>query len=120
MFANSKVQSALEAIISRSVEPPVIILQSDHGPGSLLNKEDLRSTYLKERMSILNAYYLPDSGDAQLYEEITPVNTFRVVLNSYFGTDLELLGDESYFSTWSHPYVFINVTDDVAAEVGGR
>jgi len=120
MFANSKVQSALEAIISRSVEPPVIILQSDHGPGSLLNKEDLRSTYLKERMSILNAYYLPDSGDAQLYEEITPVNTFRVVLNSYFGTDLGLLGDESYFSTWSHPYAFINVTHDVAAEVGGR
>jgi hypothetical protein len=120
VFANSKVQSTLEAIISRSVEPPVIILQSDHGPGSLLNKEDLYGTYLKERMSILNAYYLPDGGDAQLYEEITPVNTFRVVLNAYFGTDLELLEDESYFSTWSHPYAFINVTDEMAAGVGGR
>jgi hypothetical protein len=120
LFANSKAQAVLEAIISRSTEPPVIILQSDHGPGSLLNKEDLYSTYLKERMSILNAYYLPDGGDAQLYEEITPVNTFRVVLNSYFGTDLALLEDESYFSTWSHPYAFINVTEEVAAEVGGR
>lgn len=119
VFANSKVQSALEAIISRSKEPPVIILQSDHGPGSLLNKEDLYSTYLRERMSILYAYFLPDGGDAQLYEEITPVNTFRVVLNSYFGTDLALLEDESYFSTWSHPYAFIDVTDEVAAEVEG-
>jgi hypothetical protein len=119
-FANSNVQPALEAIISRSVDPPVIILQSDHGPGSLLNKEDLYSTYLKERMTILNAHYLPDGGDAQLYEETTPVNTFRVVLNAYFDTDLELLEDESYFSTWSHPYVFINVTDEVAAEIGGR
>jgi len=120
VFANGKLQSALEAILSRSAEPPLIILQADHGPGSLLDWEHSDSTYLKERMSILNAYYLPDSGDSQLYEEITPVNTFRVVLNSYFGTDLELLRDESYFSTWSHPYAFINVTDEVAAENGGR
>jgi hypothetical protein len=120
MFANSRLESALEAILSRSAEPPLIILQSDHGPGSLLDWEDPENTYLKERMTILNAYYLPDGGDAQLYEGITPVNTFRVVLNSYFGTDLELLRDESYFSTWSHPYAFINVTDEVGGGVGRR
>lgn len=119
LFANGKVQSALEAILSQSAEPPLIILQADHGPGSLLDWEDVESTYLRERMSILNAYYMPDGGDAGLYGEITPVNTFRVVFNEYFGTDLELLSDESYFSTWSHPYAFIDVTDEVAAEAGG-
>lgn len=120
VFTNSKVESAVDAILARSAEPPIIILQSDHGPGALLDWEDLEHSYLKERMSILNAYHLADDGYAQLYPGITPVNSFRVIFNLYFGTDLELLGDESYFSTWSHPYTFMNVTDKVDAGAGWR
>jgi hypothetical protein len=116
MFVNTKVEQALEVILSQSEDPPVVILQSDHGPGSLLHWEDPEKTCLKERLAILNAYYLPDTGGAQLYDGITPVNTFRVVFNQYFGTDLELLRDEVYFSTWSHPYQFTNVTDEVRTE----
>jgi hypothetical protein len=51
-----------------------------------------------------------------LYEEITPVNTFRLIFNAYLGTDLELLEDRSYYSTWAHPYRFVDVTDEVRAE----
>lgn len=120
VFANTKVQSALEAILSRSVEPPIIILQADHGPGSLLDWEDPGNTYLKERMSILNAYLIPSGNYGQLNDHITPVNTFRVVFNAYFGTDLELLPDESYFSTWSRPYAFVKVTEELQGAVGAR
>lgn len=120
MFVNTKLESALEAILSQSSEPPVIILQADHGPGSLLDWEDPQNTYLQERMSILNAYYFPNVDYGQLYDGITPVNTFRAAFNLYFGTDLDLLSDESYFSTWSRPYAFINVTDDIGADLGGR
>ena len=68
---------------------------------------------LKECMTILNGYYLPNGGDKQLYNVITPVNTFRVIFNHYFNADYPLLKDENFFSTASHPYKFINVTDEM-------
>jgi hypothetical protein len=41
------------------------------------------------------------------------VNTFRLIFNQYLGTDLTLLEDESYYSSWTRPYQFFNVTDKV-------
>jgi hypothetical protein len=111
-FINKKITEIIDDIISNSPEPPIIILQSDHGPGSMLDWENPNNTNLKERMSILNAYYLPNNDYNQLYDEITPVNTFRIIFNHYFGMDQELLKDESYFSTWNHPYKFIRITDE--------
>lgn len=66
----------------------------------------------KEAFSILNSYYLPGCDYSQLYDSITPVNTFRMVLNHYFGTDYEILEDRSYFSGQQH-YNFIDVTEEV-------
>jgi len=110
IFVNKKIQMAINKIISKSSEPPIIILQADHGSGLYWCRLD--KIAFKERMSILNAYYLPGSGDKELYDGITPVNTFRVIFNHYFGTDLEILEDKCYFSTWRHPYKFIDVTDE--------
>lgn len=112
-FVNQKVKQAINKILSTSQNPCIIILQGDHGPGSMLDWEDPNNTNFRERLSILNAYYLPGGDWQELYEGITPVNTFRVILNRYFGTDYQLLKDISYFSTWSHPYKFIDVTDAV-------
>ena len=44
----------------------------------------------------MNAYHLPDGGNALLYPSITPINTFRVIFNHYLGADFELLEDSSY------------------------
>lgn len=71
----------------------------------------MEATYLKERMSILNAYHLPDGGDAALYDSITPVNTFRVIFNHYFGTNLALLEDRNYFSQGERIWQYVDVTD---------
>ncbi len=113
-FVNAQVMTALDSLLSaQSSRPAIIILQADHGPGLLLDWEHLENTYLPERLSILNAILLPGEDSAGLYDEITPVNTFRLILNRHFGTELELLEDESYFSTPEHPYRFVNVTDKV-------
>jgi len=112
-FINQLLISTINGILDRYETPPIIILQSDHGPGSQLNWESVKSTNLKERFSILNAYYLPEGGNSRLHDRITPVNTFRVVLNHYFGMTFDMLGDESYFSVWSFPYRFINVTSRI-------
>jgi len=49
-------------------------------------------------MSILNAYYVNDEAKRDLYATITPVNTFRIIFNDYFGTNYPLLDDKSYFA----------------------
>jgi hypothetical protein len=77
---------------------PILILQADHGPGSSQHPLILERSNVLERLAILNAYYFPDRNYEALYPDITPVNTFRVVLNTTFGTDLELLEDRNYAS----------------------
>lgn len=115
-FVSKKVKSVIENILKNSEQPPIIILSSDHGPGSMLDWESLENTNLKERFAILNAYYFPDKDYGILYESITPVNTFRIIFNKYFGASLELLPDANFFSTYSRPYKFFNVTNTVEGE----
>jgi hypothetical protein len=114
LFVNKLLRASIDEILSQSSSPPIIIVQADHGPDAKLDFNwDIEGTYLPERMSILNALYLPGQTHEDLYDGITPVNTFRVVLNKYFDIDLELLPDRSYFSQWDHPYLFIDVTEAV-------
>ena len=45
----------------------------------------------------MNAYYFPDDdAEEYLYPSISPVNSFRALLNGFFFEDLELLEDESF------------------------
>ncbi len=104
-------EEVVENILENSVTPPVIIIQGDHGSGMLLNWDSVESSCLLERTSILNAYYLPSHRKTQLYETITPVNSFRVVLNDLFNLDLALLEDKSYFSSWDKPYQVEDITN---------
>ena len=73
-FIDREILNVVDAILQKSRTPPVII-QGDYG-------------------------LLPDiafSGAQKiLYPAITPVNTFRVILHSYFGQRLPLLIDVSY------------------------
>lgn len=62
-------------------------------------------------MGILNALYLPGVA-APLYDSITPVNTFRVVLDAYFGQHLPLLTDVSRYSSFDAPYALSEISND--------
>lgn len=100
-----------ELIENTKDDPAVIIVQSDHGPGSGLIWGSWKESNLRERFGILNAYYLPGLPEGMLYDEITPVNTFRIVFNQYFGTDLALLPDKHEFAMFHLPYAFHRVTN---------
>jgi hypothetical protein len=111
IFINQLILKTIDAILKNSSEPPIIILQADHGPGAYLDLTSSEASCFQERTSILNAIYLPDGKNDILYKTISPVNTFRYIFNNYFGTDLIYLPDRNYFSTWNNPYGFINVTE---------
>jgi len=119
-FLMQKVPEMVSRILAASPSPPVIILQGDHGPGSFLNWDNPSWAALAERFAILNAYHLPPAiagpaaGTAEVYDSISPVNTFRVVLNRLFGAGLPLLPDRSYFSSITHPYEFYDMSDSNA------
>jgi hypothetical protein len=95
-FINDQIGQVVESIIENSAIPPVIIIQGDHGPSHYDNAT---------RMGILNAYYLPEA-QPELYPQITPVNSFRLLFNTYFGEDLKLLEDVSYYSEYPEAYQF--------------
>jgi hypothetical protein len=112
-FITRRIQETIDRILAESPDPPIIIVQSDHGSELNLDMGSVRNTDLHERMSILNAYYFPGGRYEGLYDSISPVNSFRIVLNTFFGANLALLPDRSFFSTWPDPYLFIDVTDVV-------
>ena len=105
------VVAAIEGILANSAEPPIIILQSDHGPRLGLTG-DAATSDVEERMSILNAIYLPDQSYDKLYPDISSVNTFRFIFSEYFDQDYPLLDDRSFLSLLELNIV-VEVTDRV-------
>lgn len=83
-YLNPRMLEVVDRILKESDAPPIIIIQGDHGFWSGIN------------LPILNAYYLPGDGQKLLYPDITPVNTFRLIFDHYFGADMGLVADASY------------------------
>ena len=87
------------------------------------NRHEFLEKGIKERMSILNAYYVPSACREHLYDTISPVNTFRVLLRSLFDEQLECLPDRVLFSWYDNPtgerweYDIIDATEDLLPKV---
>ncbi|NQS88889.1 hypothetical protein HQ584_03765 [Patescibacteria group bacterium] len=121
-YINKKVEMLVHNLLKNSKIQPIIILQGDHGHGFIFHpmhnriipgttEEDIK--FLKSQFKIFNAYYLPGGGEKHLYSSISPVNSFRVILNTYFDEHFKLLPDQSYYSNYAMPNNFIDVTDRI-------
>lgn len=117
LFLNKKLEALIEIIIAESETPPIIVIQSDHGSRDTVEEKvsdvhDFSDEYLMRRLRNFSAYYIP-GANALLYNAITPVNTFRVIFNAYFGTDYEMLPDKSFITLPGEHYNVVDITNRV-------
>ena len=92
-YVSKKVMGFINSILADSKTPPIIILQSDHGPW--IADKDPKHVY-DARTSILNAYYVPGSLRNKLYPTISPVNSFRLIFSDVFNANYPLLPDHAF------------------------
>ena len=113
-YTNRRLLNIVDHLLDRPEgSRPIVIVQADEGPYPFgfgdATGHDWTSASPEDRevkYNILNAWYVPDGRDIGLYPEISSVNTFRLLFNAYFDTDLPLLPDESYSRGHSEPLVF--------------
>ncbi|MCW3094444.1 MAG: hypothetical protein JWL77_62 [Chthonomonadaceae bacterium] len=118
-YVNKRALAAVDAILKQSKHQPIIIIQGDHGSRMNLDWESLERTDLREPFSNLNAYLVPNNVRRDLTDKITAVNSFRIILTDAFGAkDLPRLPDRNFYSTESHPYNFVDVTERLARIAG--
>ncbi len=121
-YANDRMLQMVDRILAQSGPDAVIMLQADEGPFPARYRadewgfdwHDARDDELEEKFGILYAMRVPDADldAAGFHDAITPVNTFRIIFNARFGTDLPLLPDRTWAHTdLSHFYDFFEITD---------
>ena len=104
-FVNGRVTQLVDSILAASEEPPIIVIQGDHGPQAFPYATPADRYW--ERHGILNAMLVPDSVRDRLYPGITSVNTFRAIFAGLFGEDLPLLEDRVFYNwyvSWDASY----------------
>jgi hypothetical protein len=97
-FINSKVVELVDQLLMASPREPVIIIQGDHGPAAFLTDTASREQIYWERHAILNAMLVPGDLRRDVYDSISPVNTFRLLLKGLFRDELDLLPDRAFYS----------------------
>lgn len=120
-YLNGRLRGIVDRLLDRPEdEHPIIVIQADEALHPLRYRLDedpfvwpqATDAELLQKFRILSAYYLPGRGDEPVPEDITPVNTFRLVFDRYLGTDHGLLPDRAYVIHNHHRlYDLTEVTD---------
>jgi hypothetical protein len=97
-FSTNVAEKMVDQILQEAdpENPPVIILQSDHGARNYPVPRDPNSVILKDypddlKKLILYTLYLPGYDYSSLPQDIKPVNTFPIIFNYLFDAGIPLL-----------------------------
>ncbi len=98
-YATKVATEMVESVLSRanSENPPIIILQSDHGVRPYVSDastETVANFIVKdypesEKVKILNALYLPGIDYTTLADDIDPLSIFPMIFDKYFSIQVD-------------------------------
>jgi hypothetical protein len=111
IYMNLRITEAVDQILAASPHPPIIVIQSDHGPN--LDGGLSREEKVDIRLANLAAFFLPQAPRQLMPSDGSPVNEFRLILNYYFGRRMEVLPTRHYFSEYLTPFELTEVTGSV-------
>ncbi len=112
-YVTRRVEEVVDRIIETSEVEPIVIIQGDHGPGSRFDAGLDQPNDLFERMTVLNAIYLPQAYRGSIDPSLSLVNTFRLIFDRCYGAKLDLLPDRNFYSPYPKPYHFTEVTGKI-------
>ncbi|MBY5163542.1 sulfatase-like hydrolase/transferase [Salsipaludibacter albus] len=120
-YVNQRLTDLVDRLVTGDpADDPIIVIQSDEGPhpeeqyaaAGGINWLDVDTEVRAEKLRTFSAWYLPGLDD-EVPADITGVNTWRFILDRYFGTDLGLVDDRVWvFTDEQHLYDFTEVTDE--------
>ncbi len=120
-YGNDQLLAAVDTIVASDPDA-IILIQSDEGEFNLRYRDDpwefqwrdATDAELEQKFGILFALRAPGSDleAAGFSDDISPVNSFRVIFNARFGTDLPILPNTSWANEdLRHFYDFFDVSD---------
>jgi hypothetical protein len=121
IYTNNGILLLARRVISEAKRPTIIIVHGDHGGGQLFDNDSAAQTCMQERFSPLLAVYASD-GRLQkvLPPDINLTNLYRLVFNTYFGTQMPMLPSRSVFIGWKRPEEQHTITVEEMARTCGQ
>ncbi len=124
-YADRIIEDVVVALQAADRPPAVILVQADEGPFPAVRDygipwHESPAEELRIKLGIINAYFFPDGDYRHLYPEISPVNSYRALFNTYFGTSFPLLPDRIFaFPTDARSFELHDVTNRIRNEDHG-
>ena len=113
-FTNKKTLELVDKILISDPDA-LIIIQSDHGLRLGVDWENPSEEMMVQSLSGFQAYYFPTKNYDVLYDDMTPVNSWRIILNSFFEENYDLLDDSQYWmESVERPWNYTDVSQLVA------
>ena len=85
-YTNHLLMETLKSILNPDGNPPIIVVQGDHGFRRFKekNKKDVE-------FSVLSCYYFPGKEYSSFTDSMKTINTFPLIFNKYFHQNFQLL-----------------------------
>ncbi len=92
IYITKQVNNLVSELLKDKTNPPIIIIQSDHGPRPNYGPKPNQRMVIPENYmyEIFYSYYLPGLDNKIISQNMSPIYTFRLIFDKYFNEKLDL------------------------------